>query len=119
MYYQTILKRHNGEITKRIYMAMKNKPLKNDWIELLEEDLGKINLRLEDEEDIQKLSKENIKDFVKKAVRDKTFEEMEVIKTNHNKVKNIQHTDMKEPQGYMKSKKFTNKLGSTLFNFRC
>ena len=119
MYYQTILKRHNVELTKKIYLAMKDKPFKNDWIELIEEDLEKINLSLKDEDDIKKLSKEDFKEIIKKAVREITFKEMEAIKSKHNKVKNIQHTHMKSPQGYMKSPKFTNKLVSTLFNLRC
>ena len=120
MYYQKVLKRHIGGITKRIYMAKKNKPIKSDCIELLKDDLEKKkNLTLEDEEDIENLSKENFKDVVKKAVRVKTFEERELIISNHSKVKKIQQSYMKEPQGCMKSEKFTKKLASILFNLRC
>ena len=49
MYWHTILKRHNEELIFQIYMAMKETPLKGDWIKLLEEDLEKIGLSLEDE----------------------------------------------------------------------
>ena len=39
MYLHTILRRHENEITNRIYQAMKEEPIKGDWIELVKEDL--------------------------------------------------------------------------------
>ena len=34
MYLHTLLKRHDNEITKRVYKAMKEQPLKDDWIQV-------------------------------------------------------------------------------------
>ena len=55
LYYQPILKRHDQELTKKTFMAMKQHPLKDDWIELLVEDLKKVNLSLDDEENIKSM----------------------------------------------------------------
>ena len=76
LYYQTILTIHDNEITKKIYLLMKNKPLINYWIELLEEDLSSINLSLEDEEDIKNVSKKNFNKFFKEAVRKKNVQRL-------------------------------------------
>ena len=38
LYLHTILKRHDNEITKKIYTAMKENHLKDDWIELITTD---------------------------------------------------------------------------------
>ena len=66
MYYQTIMKSHNNETTKKTYLAMQNKPLRNDWIEFLEEDLSSINHSLEDKEDIKISPKRTSKSLSKK-----------------------------------------------------
>jgi hypothetical protein len=53
MYLHTILRRHENEITNRIYQAMKEEPIKGDWIELVKEDLESIDMSIEDKEKIK------------------------------------------------------------------
>ena len=69
LYFHTLLKRHDSEITKRIFKAMEKEPLKDDWINLLIKDLEKINLTLEDTNAIKELEKTNFKKLVKKNMR--------------------------------------------------
>ena len=42
LYWLTILKRNKEELISKIYFAMKNKPLKDDWIKHVMKDLEKI-----------------------------------------------------------------------------
>ena len=50
VYWHTILKRQTTELTQQIYQAMKESPIKGDWIELLKDDLEKVGLTLDDEQ---------------------------------------------------------------------
>ena len=97
LYYQTILKRHDQEHTKKIFMAMKQHPLKDDWIELLVKDLTKVNLSLDDEEKIKCMTQTEFKSRIQKELRNHTFNELETIKSTHKKVKYIKHKDMLKP----------------------
>ena len=45
---------------------MKEKPLKGDWIHLLSEDLVKVDMTLDDEENIARLRKNIFKNKIKK-----------------------------------------------------
>ena len=61
MYWHTILKRNSEELMYKIYRAMKESPLKGDWIKLLEEDLEKVGLSLKDKNGVSNLTKERSK----------------------------------------------------------
>ena len=58
LYWHTLLQRHKEELTSQVYYAMKQSPLRCDWINLLKDDLEKVNLTLEDEELVAKFSKD-------------------------------------------------------------
>ena len=118
MYYQTIVKRHDKELTKKTFLAMKHMPLKGDWIELLVADLTKVNMSLDDEEAIKQMSQDQFKSKIRKEIRQFSFKELETIKSEHTKVKEIIHTDMNSPQKYIIDTRFTNKMSSLLFNLR-
>ena len=45
-YLQTILKREDKEITKRVYQVQKNSPLEGDWLKLVEGDFKTLGLEL-------------------------------------------------------------------------
>jgi predicted metal-binding protein len=45
-YLQAILKRPDGDLMKRIYMAMKDKPYNGDWYKLIESDFTRINMEI-------------------------------------------------------------------------
>ena len=57
--------------------------------------------------------------MVKEKVKEKAYEELTNIQMDHSKVRNIMHENLNEPQGYLKSKIFTNKMSKLLFNMRC
>ena len=50
IYLQTMLKRHDNELTKRVYMSQKLNPLPGDWILKIKEDFEIIGVVMEDKE---------------------------------------------------------------------
>ena len=117
LYLQTILHRHKSELTRRIYDAMKEEPLKDDWIHLVTKDMSDINLNLSDDQ-ISKLSKSEFKILVKSKMRNSAYVEFERVKQGHSKVKHISHIGLKKSQPYLKDARFSNKETSLLFNLR-
>ena len=71
-YLQTILKRHKSELIRRVYFAMKNKPVKGDWIELVERDFESINETI-DEDQIENQTEKEFKKKIKDKVRQSAF----------------------------------------------
>ena len=64
LYLQNILKRHEDELVKRVYSAMKNHPLKGDWSNTIIEDMEQISLT-SIEEEIFQMNKISFKTIVK------------------------------------------------------
>ena len=118
LYLHNILKRHETELIRRVYCAMKNETSNGDWIELVANDMKEINLDLSDEE-ISQFSKQDFKSLIKNRMRNIVFSDLEIQKSDHSKVRNIIHTDLKTPQKYLTNGIFTNKMSSLLLNFRC
>ena len=106
MYWQTIITRHRDELISQVYHAMKDKPLKDDWICLLYKDLEKIGLSINDEEDVSKLSKYDFKTFVKMKMRQLSLSELENMKKGIKKF--IVHKNTNEPQECLTSGLFSN-----------
>ena len=44
MYYQNILKRQSDELVKKVFVAQQKSPRKEDWMELVREDMKKYNI---------------------------------------------------------------------------
>ena len=65
LYLQTILKRNEDELVKRVFYAMKNSPLKGDWSTTVFEDMEQISLT-PSEEEISQMSKTAFKTIVEK-----------------------------------------------------
>ena len=66
IYLHTILQRHKEKLTSQVYNAIKQTPFKGDWMNLLQDDLEKVNLILEDEELVPKFSKHTFKKNIKR-----------------------------------------------------
>ena len=96
---------------------MKEEPLKDYWIHLVEQDKKDININISDEQ-IEAFSRYEFKKLIKPKVRSSLFVELERVKQGHSKVKNIIHTQTKYPQNYLTDSKFSNKETSLLFNLR-
>ena len=54
LYLKTILDKHESELIRQVYCAMKEDPVKGDWIHLVKKDMREIYLNMSDE-DILKL----------------------------------------------------------------
>ena len=94
LYLHEILRRPKSELIVQIYTAMKENPLKDDWIHLIYEDMTKFNIYLSDEE-TSLLSKQDFKKIVKSQIRKTVFIELEYIKQGHSKVRDKQHYGLK------------------------
>ena len=68
MYLQTILKRSNDEITKKVFECQKNNPVKGDWSEMVNRDFSNIDMTM-DEELIKSESKNQYKLRLKKQIK--------------------------------------------------
>ena len=49
MYLQTILKRPDDEITKKIYECQKYNPVKGDWVEMVKKDFSNVEMAMNEE----------------------------------------------------------------------
>ena len=102
-----------------MYTAMKENPLKGDWINLLKEDLEKVNLSLDDEQIVKKETKYTFKKKIQLKIRELSRSELEGVKSGHEKVRSIVHDISNEPQLYLTRGEFSNAQKSILFNLRC
>ena len=57
LYFQTLLKRHDKEVTKQVLTSMTKIPMKDDWIHLLKKDLNKVDMTVDNSHVIQIMSK--------------------------------------------------------------
>ena len=96
LYLHNILRRQDSELVKNIYIAMKESPLKDDWIHLVNKDKLDIDLNLSVKA-ISKLSKYQFKRIVKLKIRKFILNQLINIKEGHSKIKHIRYQDLKSP----------------------
>ena len=107
----------DAELVKRVFIAQKLSPCKDDWIHQLREDWAECNITLSEEEiksmkifTFRKLVNEKISELSVKSLKIKNNEEK-------SKSKNIwPSTDMKE---YLRSNKLSTEEKQLLFSMRC
>ena len=116
LYLQTILKRPDSELTKRIYIAQKEKPTKGDFYCLVEKDFQMIGEILSEDEIIKK-SRNSYKNNIKLKTRIAAFSYLKEQQNKHSKIRNIQYTKL-DTQAYMISPLFSNTEVSLLFALR-
>ena len=116
MYLQTILKRPDNELIKRIFKAQAEEPCQGDFVKLIETDFATINENL-NQVVIQNLPTEVYKKRIKAKVRLAAFSYLTEIQKTHSKVKNIKY-DKLEPQPYLLSTLFTNDDVNLLYSLR-
>ena len=97
---------------------MKNKLLKDDRIHHVMKDLEKIGFSIEDEENLSNLDKLSFNALIKKNIKQLSISQYESMKSKHEKVKSIIHTNTNSPQEYLTNGIFTNSQKSLLFNLR-
>ena len=112
----TVLSRSDNEMTKRIYIAQKNYPIKGDWVNQVEEDLVKMGIKMDDLE-ISLMKKSLFKSMVKRCVRTASFNSLTEIQQTHTKINNIKYVKFRL-QRNLNNDNFTTHERSTLFNIR-
>ena len=116
IYLQTILKREDSELTKRIYKAQTDDPLPGDLSELLKKDFESIEETM-DESAIKNVNEKSYKKVIKTKVRRAAFKYLIELKEKHSKIKHIEYEDL-ETQRYLTSPLFSNEEVSLLFSLR-
>ena len=116
IYLQTILKRDDGELIKKIYKAQARNPTPGDFVELLKTDFNKIKESF-DESAIEHSNTSSYKKFIKTKVRMAAFIYLNDLKLTHSKVRDIEY-DKLETQSYLTSPLFSNEDVNILFSLR-
>ena len=116
MYLQTILKRNKTELTKKMYLAQKSDPKKGDFYDLVKKDIEMVKLYL-NEDEIESLTKKQLKQIVKTKVNEAAFIHLMELKSSKSKLENIQYTKY-ELSPYMRSPQFTQEQASVLLALR-
>ena len=116
VYFQTLITREDGELTKKVYETQKINPSKGDWIEHLKEDFQFIDENI-DEKVAKEMTKLQYKTMIKKKIRQKVFENLKTVQQSHSKVKDIIYNTFKM-QDYMNNHILTNHEISLLFALR-
>ena len=87
---QDILKENENSLTNKILMRQMQAPNKNDWINMVLNDIRELNLNL-NLEDIKKMSKSKFKKITKEACQRKGFEYLEKLKRGQNKIRKLNY----------------------------
>jgi hypothetical protein len=56
------MKRNKNELIREVYSAMKDDPVKGDWIHLLKKDLEEFDIDINNEKFVESLTKEEFKE---------------------------------------------------------
>ena len=116
LYLQTILKRPQEELTRRVYIAQKSNPVKGDFCKLVESDLELIGGNIS-EQHIQLVSKNTLKAEVKAKMQAAALRYLKQKQHQHSKIRNIVYSKL-QTQAYMVSPLFTNDEVNTLHALR-
>ena len=112
LYFQTILKRDDKELTKQVLLAQTDDPYNGDFFQLVENDCKNLSI---DINNIENQSKQTLKKLVKQKAREAALKQLLEMKNKHSKVSNLKYSDL-APQKYLKSILFTNDEAKLLFD---
>ena len=116
MYLWHILNRNKSELIRRIYEAQKMNNNSGDWIKLVESDKKELEIAMEDEE-IQGLSKETFKNYVKSKVKINQLKQLNNMKKTHSKSEYLNCSEL-ELAKYLEDPSFNTKQKQLLFKLR-
>ena len=100
LYLQTILHRDQNELIRKVYMAQKEDPNPGDFCQLVEQDCQMINCQLGDDQ-IQAMTKYDLKILIKKMAKQAAFSKLMVIKDTKTKMDNISYENSFNCQPYL------------------
>ena len=103
-------------LIQRCYKAQKSRPAKKDWIYDLEKDKEDFNINITDEQ-IKTMSKHTFKKIIKTKARNQAIEYLNVLKSTHSKLDNIQSEDL-TPKEYLKDERLNPSEAKLLFKLR-
>ena len=106
MYLQTIIKRPEHELVRRVYAAQKSEPIKGDFYNLVQDDFEILGEKYNEEYLLQK-SKNAFKNEIKAKVRAAALDYLKNKKEEHSKIRKIEYQKL-HVQHYMTSPLFTN-----------
>ena len=116
MYLWHILSRDKTELIRRVYETQKISSNVGDWVRLVESDKIELDITMSDEE-IQGVSKEMFKTFVKKKVSAKFIQHLNDLKMKHSKSKYLECSMLKMAE-YLKDPRLDNRKKQLLFKLR-
>ena len=116
MYLWHILSRDKTELIRRVYETQKISSNVGDWVRLVESDKIELVITVSDEE-IQGVSKEMFKTFVKKKVSAKYIQHLNDLKIKHSKSKYLECSILKMAE-YLKDPRLDNRKKQLLFKLR-
>ena len=116
MYLWHILSREKSELIRRIYETQNLSNDSGDWIRLVENDKQELELKMSDEE-IQNVSKERFKSFIKSKVKIKFLTEFNNLKKKHSKSKHLDCSRSRTAD-YLNNTNFNTKQKRLLFKLR-
>ena len=116
LYHQTILKREDTELTKRIYKEQKRNTTKGDFVELVAEDFKTID-QVQNDEEIRTTNTTQYKKNIKSRLKQAAFKYLKEIQSKHSKVKDISYENL-ETQKYMTNPIFSNEEVNVLHALR-
>ena len=115
-YLQTILKRDENELTKRVLMAQFKYKCEGDYAELVKNDFETMNIPF-DIMAVKNCGVQTYKSEIKEKIREAAFKYLQNKQENHSKVKNIKYERL-ETQQYLTSHMFKNHETSLLYALR-
>ena len=116
IYLQTILKRDDSELTKRVYMCQRRSATNGDFFNLVKADFEEIGEVL-DEAEIVASSMNAYKRKIKTKTKEAAFKYLRSRQQTHSKVKDVPYRKF-ETQKYMTSPLFTDEEVALLFAMR-
>ena len=93
LYYHTIIKRNDHELTKQVLLTQKKAPCNGDFIQLLESDCKNYSI---DIDTIEKQSKQSVKRIVRRKAKEAALNHLFQMKEKHTKVQNIKYTELRQ-----------------------
>ena len=116
MYLQTILKRNNNEMTKKMYIVQKTNKTKGDFYELVWRDIKMLELNLT-EQQICDMKKSYLKKLIKQKVADCGFRYLMKLKEPKSKMNSLQYSKL-ELEPYFQSPLFKPEQAAMLMALR-
>ena len=116
MYLWHILSRAESELIHRVYQTQKNDNSVGDWFRLVEAEKSELDINMSDME-IQGVSQEVFKMYVKKKVKINYLQHLNSLKSNHSKSEFLQCTDVKMAE-YIKDPRLSTRKKQLLFKLR-